>query len=69
MDIAVLSKIERNNRNISKEQVFKFVDILDIKREELLVQYLSERIAVELRDEHLAYKTLKIAEKKIYVKS
>ena len=65
MDTAILSKIERSQRNINKEQVFKLADILGIEREELLIQYLSEKIAIELRDEYLADKTLKVAEKKI----
>lgn len=65
MDTAILSKIERSQRNISKEQVFKLADILGIEREELLIHYLSEKIAFELVDERLADKTLKIAEKKI----
>ncbi len=65
MDTAILSKIERSQRNISKEQVFKLADILGIEREELLIHYLSEKIAIELMGERLADKTLKIAEKKI----
>lgn len=65
MDTAILSKIERSQRNINKDQVFKLADILGIEREELLVQYLSEKIAIELRNESLADKTLKVAEKKI----
>ncbi|HEU4551563.1 MAG TPA: hypothetical protein VFS25_01965 [Chitinophaga sp.] len=35
----------------------ELADILDIEREELLIQYLREKIAIELRDERLADKT------------
>lgn len=65
IDTAILSKIERSERKASKEQVIKLAEILDLKEEDLLVQYLSEKILYEIKDEELGLKALKVAEQKI----
>ena len=70
MDTAILSKVERGERKATKEQIIKLADILDLNKDELLIQYLSEKIAYELLDEDVANKALKVAEKKVaYLKS
>ena len=65
IDTAILSKIERSERKATKEQILKLAEILDLDKDNLLVQYLSERILYEIRDEELGSKALKVAEKKM----
>ena len=40
-------------------------EILDLNKEDLLVQYLSEKILYEIKDEELGEKALKVAEQQI----
>ena len=65
IDTAILSKIERNERKASKEQIIKLAKILGLKEEDLLVHYLSEKILYEIKDEELGQKALKAAEQRI----
>lgn len=65
IDTAILSKVERGERKANKEQIVKLAGILDLNKDELLVHYLSEKIAYELMDEEVASKTLKVAEERI----
>lgn len=70
IDTAILSKVERGERKATKEQIIKIADILDFKKDELLIHYLSEKIAYELVDEDVASKTLKVAEQRVkYLKA
>ena len=65
IDTAILSKIERSERKATKEQIVKLAKILDLKEEDLLVQYLSEKILYEIKDEEFGQKALKVAEQKM----
>jgi transcriptional regulator with XRE-family HTH domain len=65
IDQAILSKIEKGNRKPTKDNISKLSEILEIDREELMVQFLSEKIAYELADEDCATQALIIAEKKV----
>ena len=65
IDTAILSKIERGERKATREQINKFAEILEINKESLIVQYLSEKIIYELKDEDLGIQALKVAEKTI----
>ncbi len=70
IDQAILSKIEKGERKPNKDNINKLSEILQIDREELMVQFLSEKIAYEVVDEECATKALKVAEKKLkYLKS
>lgn len=70
IDQAILSKIERNERKPTKEMLGKLAEILKLDKEELLVQFISDKIAYEIAEEDCASKVLKVAEKKIkYLKS
>ena len=70
IDQAILSKIERNERKPTKEMLVKLAEILKLDKDELLVQFISDKIAYEIIDEDFASKVLKVAEKKIqYLKS
>jgi transcriptional regulator with XRE-family HTH domain len=65
IDTAILSKIERGERKATREQITKLADILQLDKESLLIQYLSEIILCEIQDEDLAIKVLRVAEKTI----
>ncbi len=65
IDTAILSKIERGERKATREQIIKLADILELDKESLLIQYLSEKILYEIQDEELGIKALKVAEKTI----
>lgn len=65
IDTAILSKIERSERKATKEQILKLAEILDLDKDNLIIQYLSEKILYEIKDEELGSKALKVAEKKM----
>ena len=70
IDQAILSKIERNERKPTKQNIIKLAEILKLDEEDLLVQFISERIAYEIADEDCASKVLKVVEQKVkYLKS
>lgn len=70
IDQAILSKIERNERKPTKEMLEKLAEILKLDKDELLIQFISDKIAYEIADEDCASKVLKVAEEKIkYLKS
>lgn len=70
IDQAILSKIERNERKPTKENIIKLAEILKLDKEDLLVQFMSDKIAYEIADEDYANKVLKVAEQKVkYLKS
>ncbi len=65
IDQAILSKIERNDRNATKEQVLKLSNIYEIDKEKLLTIWLADRIYGLVEDEELALKAMKVAEKEL----
>ena len=70
IDQAILSKIERNERKPNKDLLLKIAEILQLDKQELLIQFMSDKIAYEIADEDCASRVLKVAEEKIeYIKS
>ncbi|MCH7398174.1 helix-turn-helix domain-containing protein [Belliella sp. DSM 107340] len=70
IDQAILSKIERNERKTNKDIILKLAEVLEFDKEDLLVQFISEKIAYEIANEDCADKVLKAAEQKVkYLKS
>ena len=65
IDIAILSKMERGERRLSKEVVRKLAKIYSHDADELIVLYLSEKVLAEIGDEDLAIKALEVAEEQI----
>jgi len=65
IDTAILSKMERGERRLTKEIVQKLASVYNYDAEELLVLYLSDRIVYEIGDEDLALKALQVAEEQI----
>jgi len=70
IDQAILSKIERNEQKATKDNIIKLAEILNLDKVDLLVQFISDRIAYEIAEEDCASKVLKVAEQKVkYLKS
>jgi len=65
IDQSILSKIERGERKATKEQIIQIAKIFKVDEKELLINYLSDRVLYDLKDEDLATDALKVAEKKI----
>jgi HTH-type transcriptional regulator, competence development regulator len=65
IDQALLSKIERGERKATRDNIIKLASFLGLNEKELLVQFLSEKIAYDLQDEDVAKEALKVAEKKV----
>ncbi len=64
IDVAILSKMERGERKITKEVVLKLADIYDYNADELLVSFLSDKILYEIQNEDLGIEALKVAEER-----
>lgn len=65
LDQAVLSKIERGQRNITREQVIKLADYFKINQEDLIVPWLSDKIMYTISEEESALLALQMAEEKV----
>lgn len=65
IDPSLLSRIERGEKQPTRAQVMTLARILKTSTDDLLVQYLSDRVVYELKDEALALRAMHAAEKKI----
>ncbi len=65
IDQALLSKIERNERMPTKDQVKRFAKFFKKNENELLVSFFSDKLVYEVKDEEVALKAMQVAEKKI----
>lgn len=69
VDIAILSKMERGERKLSKEIILKLALLYNAKSDPLIVGYLSEKVMYELRDEEFGLEALKLAEEQLKYKN
>ncbi|MCA6438301.1 MAG: helix-turn-helix transcriptional regulator [Chitinophagaceae bacterium] len=65
LDAGLLSKIENNTRLPTREHVKQFQQFYKEKSNEILLQYLSDRLVYELSEETLGVKALHLAEEKL----
>lgn len=65
IDQAILSKIERGQRNASREQVVMLADYFKVKENDLLIAWLSDKLVEDVEDEKLALEAIHVAEEKI----
>ena len=68
IDPTLLSKIERGDRIATKNQITDLSNYYD-QNEELIIEWLSDKVAYELSDEEYAIEAIKVAEQKILYKS
>lgn len=70
IDVAILSKMERGERKLTKEVVLKLADIYKYSADDLLISFLSDKIMYEIQNEDLGEKALKVAEQRVkYLKA
>ncbi len=65
IDISLLAKIERNERQPTKPLIKKISDFFNVDEKELLNEFLSDQIAYKILDEDADLNILKVAEHKI----
>ncbi len=65
IDISLLAKIERNERQPTKLLIKKISDFFKVDEKELLNEFLSDQIAYKILDEDADLNILKVAENKI----
>lgn len=65
VDTAFLSKMERNEKKASRQQVQKLARALETTEKELMILWLSDKILETLNEEVEAYNALKLTEKRI----
>ena len=64
IDQAILSKIERGHRKTTRGQVVKLAKYFKVKENDLLVAWLSDKVAYELEDEEVALQALQNGRRK-----
>ena len=70
IDTSLLGKIERNERQPTKEHIKQLALFFKIDERDLLKEYLSDQIAYKILEEEADIDTLKVAEKKVkYLKT
>ena len=66
VDTALISKIERGERNATKEQVLKMSKFLNVNEEELLALWMADKIeATIVQEPEVAYLAMKIVKKRL----
>lgn len=66
IDPSLLGRIERNERQPSKELIKKLARIFEQDENFLLSEYLSDQIAYKLLEDESDLSILKVAEKKVH---
>lgn len=70
IDTSLLGKIERNERQPTKEQIKQVAKYFKLDEKYLFKEYLSDQIAYKILEEEADLDTLKVAEKKVqYLKT
>lgn len=65
IDTSLLGKIERNERQPTKDQIKLFAAFFKVDKNELVKEYLSDLFAYKILEEEVDLEILKIAEKKV----
>jgi transcriptional regulator with XRE-family HTH domain len=65
IDTSLLGKIERNERQPTKEQIKQVAKYFKLDEREMLKEYLSDQIAYRILEEDADLDTLKVAERKV----
>ena len=68
VDTSIVSKMEKGDRPIKKEQINILSEILKVNKDELLILWLADQLYDVVKDEKLANEALKLAEQKINFK-
>jgi HTH-type transcriptional regulator, competence development regulator len=66
IDTSLLGKIERNERQPTKEQIKLVAKYFKLNERDMMKEYLSDQIAYRILEEEADLDTLKVAEKKVH---
>ncbi len=70
IDTSLLGKIERNERQPTKEQIKQVATFFKVNEKELMKEMLSDQFAYKIIEEEADLDTLKVAEEKVeYLKA
>jgi len=70
IDTSLLGKIERNERQPTKEQIKHVAKYFKLSEIDLLKEYLSDQFAYKILEEKVDLDTLRVAERKVeYLKT
>jgi HTH-type transcriptional regulator, competence development regulator len=70
IDTSTLAKFEKNQRHPTREHISKLAGLFGLDEQDLLLIYLSDRVAYDLVGETNPEQVLKVAEEKIkYIRS
>ncbi len=65
IDPTILSKIKRDERMPTREQVNALSDFYKEQKKDVIIAWLSDKLAYEVQDEELALEAMKVAEEKV----
>ncbi len=65
VDTAYVSKMENNDKPVSRNYLKKLAELFNVNEEELLSIWLADKVYDVVKDEALAIKALQIAEGKL----
>lgn len=65
LDPTILSKIERDERMPTREQVKALADFYKDQKNEVIIAWLSDKLFNEVQNEDLALQAMQVAEEKI----
>lgn len=65
IDQAIISKFERGERKPTREQVIEIAKFFKLNEQDLLITWLSDKVAYDLIEENQSSEILKVAERKI----
>jgi len=68
IDPTLLSKIERDERMPTREQVNALAEFYSDKKNEVLITWLSDKLVYFVQDEDLAIQAITVAEEKVLYK-
>lgn len=70
INMTLLSRIENDKRLPTREQVNLLCNYYIVQKNEIIVQWLSDKIVYEMQDEDLALAAMQVAEEKVtYIKA
>ena len=70
LDTSYLAKIERNERQPTRQLIKQFADFFKVEEKELVDEFLSDQIVYKILNEETDLNILKVAEDKIkYIKT
>jgi HTH-type transcriptional regulator, competence development regulator len=65
VDTAYISKMENNDKPVSKAYLSKLAKLYDVDEQDLLTLWLADKVYDVVKDQNVALKAMKVAEEEI----